>query len=91
MRDTVNLIRAGVPAVALVHEPFATLARLQVAQVGMPDAPLLLYARDLPDQEPPDVLERKAEEVAERAAGLLLSVRKGAVSIPSPPSGERAG
>jgi len=76
VRDTVNLIRAGVPAVALVHDPFATLARLQVAQVGMPDAPLLLYARDLPDQEPPAVLERKAEEVAERAAGLLLSVRR---------------
>jgi len=75
VRDTVNVIRAGVPAVALVHEPFATLARLQVAQVGMPDAPLLLYARDLPDQEPPDVLERKAEEVAARAAGFLLSVR----------------
>jgi len=52
------------------------LARLQVAQVGMPDAPLLLYARDLPDHEPPDVLERKAEEVAERAAGFLLSVRR---------------
>ena len=77
MRDTVNVIRAGVPAVALVHEPFAMLARLQVAQVGMPDAPLLLYARDLPDHEPPDVLERKAEEVAERAAGFLLSVRRG--------------
>ena len=76
MRDTVNVIRAGVPAVALVHEPFETLARLQVAQVGMPDAPLLIYARDLPDQEPPDVLERKAEEVAGRAAGLLLSVRR---------------
>jgi len=76
VRDTVNVIRAGVPAVALVHEPFATLARLQVAQVGMPDAPLLLYARDLPDQEPPGVLERKAEEVAERAAGFLLSVRR---------------
>lgn len=76
MRDTVNVIRAGVPAVALVHEPFAMLARLQVAQVGMPDAPLLLYARDLPDQEPPDLLKRKAEEVAERAAGFLLSVRR---------------
>jgi len=75
VRDTVNVIREGVPAVALVHEPFATLARLQVAQVGMPDAPLLLYPRDLPDQEPPDVLERKAREVAERAAALLLAVR----------------
>jgi hypothetical protein len=75
VRDTVNMIREGVPAVALVHEPFAMLARLQVAQVGMPDAPLLIYARDLPDQEPADVLERKAAEVADRAAAFLLSQR----------------
>ena len=75
MRDTVNVIREGVPAVALVHEPFATLARLQVAQVGMPEAPLLIYPRDLPDQEPPDVLERKAGEVADRAAAFLLALR----------------
>jgi hypothetical protein len=75
VRDTVNIIREGVPAVALVHEPFATLARLQVAQVRMPDAPVLIYARDLPDQEPADVLERKAEEVAGRAAAFLLSFR----------------
>ena len=75
MRDTVNVIREGIPAVALVHEPFAMLARLQVAQVGMPDAPLLLYPRDLPDQEPPDVLKRKAAEVADRAAAFLLALR----------------
>ncbi len=75
MRDTVNVIREGVPAVGLVHEPFATLAKLQVAQVGMPDAPLLVYARDLPDQEPPDTVEQKAEEVAARAARMLLAVR----------------
>ena len=73
MRDTVNVIREGIPAVGLVHEPFATLARLQVAQVGMPDAPVLIYARDLPDQEPPDCLERKAHEVAGRAAAFLLA------------------
>ncbi|MBI1733942.1 MAG: hypothetical protein HYR51_02100 [Candidatus Rokubacteria bacterium] len=76
MRDTVNVIREGVPAVALVHEPFAMLARLQVAQVGMPDAPVLIYARDLPDKEPADVVERKAHEVAERAAALLLAVSR---------------
>ncbi len=75
MRDTVNVIREGVPAVALVHEPFAMLARLQVAQVGMPDAPVLIYARDLPDKEAADLLERKAEEVAGRAAAFLLSFR----------------
>jgi len=73
VRDTVNMLREGVPAVALVHEPFAMLARLQVAQVGMPDAPLLTYERDLPDQEPPHVLEKKAEAVAERAAVFLLA------------------
>lgn len=75
MRDTVNVIREGVPAVALIHEPFATLARLQVAQVGMPDAPLLIYPRDLPDHEPPDAVERKAHEVAGRAAALILTLR----------------
>lgn len=72
MRDTVNVIREGVPSVALVHEPFAMLARLQVAQVGMPDAPVLVYARDLPDREPPDVVDKKAQEVADRAAVFLL-------------------
>ena len=76
VRDTVNLIRGGVPAVALTHEPFETLARLQVAQVGMADAPILIYPRDLPDKEPPDLVERKAQEVAERAAVFLLAVGK---------------
>jgi hypothetical protein len=76
VRDTVNVIREGVPAVGLVHEPFKTLAEMAVAQVGMPDAPLLIYPRDLPNQEPPDLLERKAQEVAERAAAFLLRVGK---------------
>jgi hypothetical protein len=76
VRDTVNVIREGVPAVGLVHEPFAMLARLQVAQVGMPDAPVLIYPRDLPDQEAPEALERKAREVADRAAAFLLAVGK---------------
>jgi hypothetical protein len=75
VRDTVNVIREGIPAVALVHEPFAMLARLQVAQVGMPDAPLLIYPRDLPDQEPPAALAHKAEDVAARAAALLVALR----------------
>lgn len=76
MRDTVNVLREGVPAVGLVHEPFETLARLAVAQVGMPNAPLLIYPRDLPDREPCDVLERKARDVAARAAAMLLAVER---------------
>jgi hypothetical protein len=76
VRDTVNVIREGVPAVGLVHDPFAALARMAVRQVGMPDAPLLIYPRDLVSEETPEQLEAKACEVAERAAAMLLRVGK---------------
>ena len=72
MRDTVNLIREGVPAVALVHEPFRALAHMAARQVGMPDAPLLIYPRDLISEETPEQLEQKASAVADEAAELLL-------------------
>ena len=72
MRDTVNLIREGVPAVALVHVPFRALAHMGVGQVGMPDAPLLIYPRDLVGEETPEQLEQKARAVAEEACALLL-------------------
>jgi hypothetical protein len=74
VRDTVNVLRAGVPAVGLVHEPFRRLARMAVNQVGMPDAPLLIYPRDLVSEETPAQLELKASEVALEAAKLLLAV-----------------
>ena len=74
MRDTVNVIRAGVPAVALVHEPFHRLAHMAANQVGMPNAPLLIYPRDLANEESEAQLERKACEVAEQAVPLLLAV-----------------
>jgi hypothetical protein len=76
VRDTVNILREGVPAVGLVHEPFRRLARMAVNQVGMPDAPLLIYPRDLVSEETPEQLERKATEVTELAMGLLLKVGK---------------
>ena len=74
MRDTVNMLREGVPAVALVHEPFRRLAHMAAAQVGMPEAPLLIYPRDLVAEETPEQLEAKAREVAGEAARLLLQV-----------------
>jgi len=43
-------------------------------QVGMPDAPLLIYPRDLANEETEEQLEQKACEVAEMAAPLLLNV-----------------
>lgn len=76
MRDTVNVIREGIPAVGLVHEPFETLARMQARQVGMAKAPLLFYARDLQDVETEAMLEKKAQDAATRAIDLLLTVGK---------------
>jgi hypothetical protein len=40
----------------------------------MPDAPLLIYPRDLVSEETPEQLEAKAREVAEEAVELLLEV-----------------
>ena len=74
MRDTVNLLREGVPAVALVHEPFRRLAHMAAGQVGMPDTPLLIYPRDLVSEETPGQLEDKACEVAEQGVRMLLGV-----------------
>jgi hypothetical protein len=76
VRDTVNVLREGVPAVALVHEPFRRLANMAAGQVGMPNAPLLIYPRDLVSEETPEELEAKAREVAEQAMQLLLTVGK---------------
>jgi hypothetical protein len=74
VRDTVNVLREGVPAVALVHEPFRRLAHMAAAQVGMADAPLLIYPRDLVSEETEEMLAEKASEVAREAAKLLLGV-----------------
>ena len=74
MRDTVNMLREGVPAVALVHEPFRRLAHMAATQVGMPEAPLLIYPRDLVDEESPEDLEAKAREVTQEAVKLLMAV-----------------
>jgi hypothetical protein len=76
VRDTVNILREGVPAVGLVHEPFRRLARMAVNQVGMPNAPLLIYPRDLVSEETPEQLEHKAADVTEQAIALLLKVGK---------------
>jgi hypothetical protein len=76
VRDTVNMVRQGIPAVGLVHEPFEKLARLQVAQLGMPDAPLLIYPQDLPSKDAPELVQNKAREVAARVLGIVLGQRK---------------
>ena len=67
------MVQQGVPAIGLVHKPFEKLAKMQAVQLGMPDAPLLIYPQDLPSKDSPDLVQQKAEEIAERLIGMLLS------------------
>ena len=73
MRDTVLMERQGIPSVGLVNGPFEKIARLQVRQLGMPDAPLLIYPQDQPSQDPPEVVAAKAERVARTFPQLILT------------------
>lgn len=76
MRDTVNVIRQGVPAVGLVHEPFRKLAGLQVQALQLPETPILIYPQDLPSEDPPAHVLKKAHEVTEHVTGFILAVGK---------------
>ena len=67
------MVQQGVPAIGLIHKPFEKLAQMQAVQLGMPDAPLLIYPQDLPSKDSPDLVQKKAEEIAERVIGMLLS------------------
>lgn len=67
------MVQAGVPAVGLVHKPFEKLARMQATQLGMPDAPLLIYPQDLPSKDPAEFVQKKAEGIAELVVDMLLS------------------
>lgn len=73
------MVQQGVPCVGLVHKPFEKLAKMQAVQLGMPDAPLLIYPQDLPSKDPADFVQKKAEQITEQVAALLLAQRgKGA-------------
>lgn len=69
------MVQLGVPSVGFVHTPFEKLAKMQARQLGMPDAPLLIYPQDLPSKDPADFVRRKAEQIAERISGMLLGQR----------------
>ncbi len=44
---------------------------MQCAQLGMPDAPILIYQQDLPSADPPERVLEKAREVVARSADIL--------------------
>ncbi len=52
------MVQQGVPAAGLVHKPFEKLARMQAVRLGMPDAPLLVYDQDLPNEDPAGLVRK---------------------------------
>ena len=65
MRDAFAAWKEGVPAVVLVHEPFATLARAQCQSLGARDPLIIVYKQDAPALESDAQSEEKARAVAD--------------------------
>ena len=70
------MMRLGDPSVGLVHEPFRKLAGLQVEALQLPETPVLIYPQDLPSEDPPEHVLKKAQEVAEQVTGYILGIGK---------------
>ncbi len=73
MRDAFAAWKLGIPAVVLVHEPFATLAKAQCQVLGAKDPLILVYKQDAPARESDADSEAKAREVATDVVRLLSS------------------
>lgn len=59
------------PAIVLVHEPFAVLARAQCQSLGARDPIILVYKQDAPALESDEVSTAKAHQVAAEVVTLL--------------------
>ena len=73
MRDAFAAWKLGIPAVVLVHEPFATLAKTQCQMLGAKDPMILICKQDAPARESDEDSEAKACEVATDVIRLLSS------------------
>ena len=71
MRDAFAAWKQGTPAVVLVHEPFAVLAKTQCQMLGARDPVILVYPQDAPARESDEQAEAKAKRVAAEAVRLL--------------------
>jgi len=71
VRDAFAAWKQGLPAVVLVHEPFAVLARAQCQSLGASDPVILVYQQDAPALESDDVSTEKARKVAAEVVTLL--------------------
>ena len=71
MRDAFHAWTLGIPAVVLVHEPFATLAKAQCQALGAKDPVTLVYKQDAPARESDEESTAKARHVAAEVVRLL--------------------
>ncbi len=71
MRDAIQAWNQGIPAVVLVHDTFATLAKTQCQVLGAQDPTILVYKQDAPALESDEESEAKARDVATRIVELL--------------------
>jgi hypothetical protein len=71
VRDAFAAWKQGLPAVVLVHEPFAVLAKTQCQMLGAKDPAILVYKQDVPARESDDDADAKARLVAAEVVRLL--------------------
>ena len=76
MRDAFQAWKQGIPAVVLVHEPFATLAKAQCQALGAKDPVTLVYKQDAPARESDEESTAKARQVAADVMRLLTAAKE---------------
>ena len=72
MRDGINLIKAGHPAIVFVYDNFERVARAQAAILGVPDLKFYVYEQYQPGGDALPKEEAKGEIAAEEFSRLLL-------------------
>jgi hypothetical protein len=71
VRDAFAAWKQGIPAVVLVHEPFAILANAQCQSLGAREPVILIYKQDAPARESDEESDAKARTVATELLGML--------------------
>jgi hypothetical protein len=71
VRDALAAWKLGIPAVVLVHEPFATIAKVQCETLGARDPLIVVYRQDAPAFESARQVADKAQAVAAEVLQLL--------------------
>ena len=75
MRDAVNLVKAGHPAVLFVNGPFERAARAQAKGLGEPDLNIYVFPQYEPGKLSSTLEEEKAVKASAEFPALLLTSR----------------